>query len=329
MAVLRASDGFDGTGNATGPLTGNRDCTNAHCISQAGLRWCRLYSWRSMNGTGILADILPDRGRLAREIALMGAAALAMALLAPFGMDAMSFGARLFVWLVFAIGGYLCFRPVVAGGIALSGHTGLPLWLGLALATVLASFPTTLIVAGTLYGWQLGEMRLDRLAALYTNVVVVGGLFTALQVLLRRNSPVAEESVSPCDRDRGTAHADMEASPSLPVREEAPSPDPARLIFDKLPPALGENVLYLENEDHYLRVHTDRGDALILMRMGDAAEALRGIDGARVHRGWWVARRAVSGTTRQGRAIRLQLVDGREVPVARSMVEELRLAGWF
>lgn len=283
-----------------------------------------------MNGTGIQVN----KGRLAREIALMAIAALAMALLAPFGMDAMSFGTRLFVWLVFAIGGYLCFRPVVAGGLALSERTGLPQWLGLLLATLLASFPTTLIVAGTLNGWQLGEMRLDRLAALYTNVVVVGGLVTALQVLLRRNSPVAEENVSPsdedrADKDRGTPHADMEASPPLPVQEEAPSPDPARLLLDKLPPALGEDVLYLENEDHYLRVHTDRGDALILMRMGDAAEALRGIDGARVHRGWWVARRAVSGTIRQGRAIRLQLVDGREVPVARSMVEQLRGAGWF
>lgn len=282
-----------------------------------------------MNGTGILADILPDRGRLAREIALMAIAALAMALLAPFGMDAMSFGTRLFVWLVFAIGGYLCFRPVVAGGIALSERTGLPLWLGLALATVLAAFPTTLIVAGTLNGWRLGEMRVDRLAGLYPNVVVVGGLVTALQVLLRRNRIETDESVPVTDGDSGIPSIDAEATSPLRADGGASLPDPARLIFDKLPPVLGEDVLYLENEDHYLRVHTDRGDALILMRMGDAAEALRGIDGARVHRGWWVARRAVSGTTRQGRAIRLQLVDGREVPVARSMVEELRLAGWF
>lgn len=282
-----------------------------------------------MNGTGILADILPDRGRLAREIALMAVAALAMALLAPFGMDAMSFGTRLFVWLVFAIGGYLCFRPVVAGGIALSERTGLPLWLGLALATMLASFPTTLIVAGTLYGWQLGEMRLGRLAVLYSNVVLVGGIVTALQVLLRRNRSAAGERASPTHADHNTQPSGTVPSATSPAREEAPSPDPARLVFDKLPPALGEDVLYLENEDHYLRVHTDKGDALILMRMGDAAEALRGIDGARVHRGWWVARRAVSGTTREGRSIRLQLLDGREVPVARSMVDELRGAGWF
>lgn len=268
-----------------------------------------------MNGT----RIRKGTGKLLSELALMAGAALALALLAPFGMDAMSFTRRLFVWLIFAVGGYACFRPVLAGGMALSERTGMPRWIGIAVATFLASFPTTLIVGGTLYGWRLGEATLGGLARLYLQVLLVGALVTILEVLIARGTKAA---TTPADA------LDIVASEPVRAPEESEL-DPARLVLDKLPPALGADILYIENEDHYLRVHTARGNALVLMRLADAAEALRSRDGARVHRGWWVARSAVTGTVREGRAIRLTLVDGREAPVARSMVEELRTGGWL
>ena len=65
------------------------------------------------------------------------------------------------------------------------------------------------------------------------------------------------------------------------------------------------------------------------MRLRDAVEGLGAIEGRRVHRGWWVARRAVTGVGRRERNVLLRLSNGLEVPVARNEVPALRAAGWL
>ncbi len=85
----------------------------------------------------------------------------------------------------------------------------------------------------------------------------------------------------------------------------------------------------MEAEDHYLRVRTSGGDELILLRLSDAIAELEGVEGARTHRSWWVARAAVAGVRRgDGRAV-ITLPDGTEVPVSRSYAKVLRDAGWW
>jgi DNA-binding LytR/AlgR family response regulator len=82
-------------------------------------------------------------------------------------------------------------------------------------------------------------------------------------------------------------------------------------------------------EDHYVRVHTPHGSALLLMRMRDAVAELDGLPGALVHRSWWVAQGAVQGVRREGRNVRLQLAGGIEAPVARAQIAPLEAAGWL
>src|SRR5690606_15189181 len=68
------------------------------------------------------------------------------------------------------------------------------------------------------------------------------------------------------------------------------TPDPPRFLT-RLPHRLkGAAIRAVEAEDHYLRVHTDQGSDLILMRLSDAVKELEGLDGAQTHRSWWVAR---------------------------------------
>jgi len=116
----------------------------------------------------------------------------------------------------------------------------------------------------------------------------------------------------------------------LPVVSE-PAPAEAargnRRILDALPPERRGALLALAAEDHYLRVHTDRGQALILRRFGDALVDLAGLDGAQVHRGWWVARAAVAGSEREGERWVLILTNGLRVPVSRTYVLAARDAG--
>ena len=112
---------------------------------------------------------------------------------------------------------------------------------------------------------------------------------------------------------------------------KAASAVPARSgdLRDRLPARLGDRIVCLQMEDHYVRVHTDRGSELVLTPLKDALAGLPGVDGLQTHRSWWVARDAVAEVVRSGRNLRLRLVNGLETPVARSAVARLRDAGWL
>ncbi len=108
----------------------------------------------------------------------------------------------------------------------------------------------------------------------------------------------------------------------------AGSPPPR--FLDRMPPKLRGAALHaVEAEDHYLRLHTDRGSDLILMRLADAVAELEGLEGAQTHRSWWVAKQAVESARREnGRAV-LRLKSGVEAPVSRTYVKALRDEGWL
>jgi hypothetical protein len=110
----------------------------------------------------------------------------------------------------------------------------------------------------------------------------------------------------------------------------APEGAPPAKFLARLPAKLaGAELFAVEAQDHYLRLHTSKGEDLILMRLSDALAELQGLEGAQTHRSWWVARSAlVSAEKAEGRAV-LTLRNGIEAPVSRSYARLLREAGWF
>jgi len=92
-----------------------------------------------------------------------------------------------------------------------------------------------------------------------------------------------------------------------------------------LPDDLGRDLILLQAQDHYLRVETAKGEALIRARLQDAAEALAG-HGVRVHRSWWVARDAVVALKWKNAAPVVVLKTGQEVPVGRTYRRSARRA---
>lgn len=98
---------------------------------------------------------------------------------------------------------------------------------------------------------------------------------------------------------------------------------------ERLPYRIGRTVRCLQVEDHYVRVHTSQGSALVLMSLTQAIAGLEDIEGAQTHRSWWVARDAVVGVVEDGRNTRLRLVGGLEPPVSRARVGALRDKGWL
>jgi LytTr DNA-binding domain len=112
--------------------------------------------------------------------------------------------------------------------------------------------------------------------------------------------------------------------------ETAVEPKVGRALTDKLPVRLrSADILALQSEDHYLRVHTGRGDALILMRLSDAIAAVEGLAGAQTHRSWWVARAAIHHARKSGGRAVLTLTNEIEAPVSRSFYPDLRDRGWI
>ena len=111
---------------------------------------------------------------------------------------------------------------------------------------------------------------------------------------------------------------------AAPVAQPAAAPQYPPEFVSKLPAALRRDILALEAEDHYVRVHTLHGSALILMRLADAAAVIDARLGLRVHRSWWVAKDGVRAVERtSGRAI-ARLVDDTAVPISRRHLSAAR-----
>jgi hypothetical protein len=79
----------------------------------------------------------------------------------------------------------------------------------------------------------------------------------------------------------------------------------------------GARIEALEAEDHYVRVYTTQGEALLRMRFGDAVAMVAHLDGIRPHRSWWVARDAAASLSRDGSRATLTLLNGLRIPISR------------
>ena len=250
--------------------------------------------------------------KLAVDLSVMTVLGVLMAIIGPFGSFEQPLATRLAVWLGLAYAGYAVYAPL---GILVDRYhrlLDLPragLWIA---GVLVATIPMAAIVwsLNGLYG-PLSAPSPETALAHYLNVLVVGGAVTVLFNVLGRGETATDkmEDAEPRD-DRAIARPEIR-------------------FLDRLPPALGTELLALEMEDHYVRAHTPLGSELVLLRMRDAVAELEGLDGAQVHRSWWVARGAVEDVRREGRNVRLVLEHGLEAPVSRANVQVLKDAGWF
>ncbi|MBB4838166.1 hypothetical protein HNP52_001217 [Sphingomonas kyeonggiensis] len=235
---------------------------------------------------------------------------LVLALIGPFGSFAAPFGLRLLYWLAMSYAGYFLYFPAMTAANHFAPKLDLPEWSLWAAASVLVSLPMSVVVWAANLIWHPARWpTLEQWIAHYFNVAVLGGLVCALFWFTRKRRMAGAEP--------GPVQTAPTGEPGLP-----------RLV-ERLPPHLRAAPIALEMEDHYVRVHTQHGSTLLLMRMRDAVAELDGMPGALVHRSWWVAREAVTGTRRDGRNVRLLLTGGIEAPVARAQAPGLEAAGWF
>jgi len=96
-------------------------------------------------------------------------------------------------------------------------------------------------------------------------------------------------------------------------------------FLKRLPLKYHEADLYaVSSEDHYLRVYTNIGEELILMRLADALKELSETKGLQVHRSWWVHEASVLGYRTEGGRRFLTLKQDLKVPVSRSYIKQVQ-----
>lgn len=171
------------------------------------------------------------------------------------------------------------------------------------IAAVLVAFPVTaslVIFVGILGHW----MPVQTIPIQYLYVLAVCIVLTLLGVLIGR-ATAAPEAVESANRQH-----------------------PVETFLERLPIKYrGAELWAISSEDHYLRIHTDRGEELILMRLADAIRELSGANGLQTHRSWWVAKDGIADTKRDNGKLVLVLKSGTEAPVSRTFLSQARSAG--
>jgi len=243
----------------------------------------------------------------------VGVVALLLALLGPYGtFISMPFGLRLVYWSAAALIIALLVRASMWAILRGLLPASWPILAKRTAAAALAALPGAFLV-GRLHDLMThGDAHTAPFGLIYAYTIIPTVLATL--VLTRRQAPVAVPQPPP------------------EVTAPAPAPDAAAtaqaFVARAVPRLGGGRLLALEAEDHYLRIHTDRGSDLVLMRLRDAVAELAGVPGLQVHRSFWVAEAGVAQVVRRGQSWQVVVQGGLAVPVSRNYGASLRAAGW-
>jgi hypothetical protein len=246
--------------------------------------------------------------RLLLQLAASAGLGVFFAITGPFGTyGELGAGARYAYWIGLVLVGFI--------NIALCEHALARFWPGcrqgwrIALVTLLSALPTTFAVA-----WAESLLRLGRPVPLSV-MPRVYGCVALVQLLMLLVVTRLQPSLP-------SGHGRPPAEPIAPTQ-----PDTAPFL-SRVPSHLGQELLAVNAEDHYLRVITASGSGLILMRMADALRELDAHAGLQVHRSWWVAREAVRAIRRDNGKTILELSNGQQVPVSRTYLAAVRSAAF-
>lgn len=188
-----------------------------------------------------------------------------------------------------------------------------------ALAGLTAGLPVTAIVVLLNKAIFNDATATGEILTLYVNCSLIATAITALFGLIDSGQPAAEVASPP----QSLLPADAEEAASTPRAPAKPRPK----LSDRLPPNLRDGVTYLSMQDHYVEVHTEKGNTLVLMRLADAIMEMEGVPGLQIHRSHWVALDAVAGCLRKDGRLFLRMTDDKLLPVSRSSLDAVRAAG--
>jgi hypothetical protein len=122
-------------------------------------------------------------------------------------------------------------------------------------------------------------------------------------------------SMTPGVEQAGAASVTSAPAVMIPAR-------PAFLAGSRIP--VGAAICAIKAEEHYIQIWSDNHTDMVRYRFRDALQDLAAMDGAQIHRSWWINWDCVNGGRPRGRSMILTLRNGLVVPVSLAHVSEAR-----
>lgn len=257
--------------------------------------------------------------RFRRTFGVALAAGVVLAVISPLRTDLIGFFPRLAYWEIIMLSGASLSIGATETMLRWGRLRSQP-WIEVPATTLLISLPLTFIVIAasrSFYGTE--GAGFGRFLAFY------GMTFTICLAVHSSVFLAGRTRINP------SITADLGDTPLATAPSEMGNEHRSSIFSRRLPSAYQQlAILALQAEDHFLRVHFESGqNVLIRARLSDAVHERPEQDGARTHRSWWVSRAAITKVTKvQGRTS-LTLRNGLEVPVSRSSYRDLSAMDWF
>lgn len=258
----------------------------------------------------------------AGDLFVAGAFGLLLGFLRPFGTDQFPPLLAYGYWLTICVLGYVVYAPTLHFIDRFASRSIHVHWHRVALGTALASLLlAALVPVVTHIYFDQPKPWLQQTITAVPQTLVIGGVITLLAFtrdkLHSQKEQLVESEMAIEDHQKRLSELD-EKSQSAGEEE----------LMRQIPLEKRGKLLCLEMDDHYLKVHTDQGVHLLLMRFKDALNLLADFPGLQTHRSWWVADQAVVSVTRVDRKQYLVLSNGVKVPVSRTYSAKIREKAW-
>ncbi|MEP1386115.1 MAG: LytTR family DNA-binding domain-containing protein [Paraglaciecola sp.] len=261
------------------------------------------YSW----GRSVLYRLL--------LVAIIG---VCIGLLAPFGMHYLPMHISIIYWVSTCLVGYLVYQPIIVLFDKLLEKVLSKSWYRIAIATCVASVLMSLVTI--IINWMFFDDPINvskQFMFTFPKCLLIGGIITFITMIREHNleqkqkliesKQELEEKLQASDVLINKAHEDF--MKGIPIEKRG-------------------KLLCLEMSDHYVKVHTDKGHHMMLMRFKDAIQNLESYPGLQTHRSWWVAKDAVIKVEKVNRKQQLILINELVIPVSRTYQSYLSETGF-
>ncbi|HZC15968.1 MAG TPA: DNA-binding response regulator, partial [Caulobacteraceae bacterium] len=179
----------------------------------------------------------------AKDLAIATAVGVFFGIIGPFGSFlGGTIEIRVAYWVANMWIGFVMLTTIVRLAIRVAAPLDLPIWFALALGVAIGVVPLSIVLAYfSAMVWPPNHGHLTPLFNQYGQVLAISEPFAFGYYFLL---------------DRGWTGAVRGARPVAPDAIDAPPPAGTGAGFlDRLPPRLGRDLLCLQMEDHYVRVH--------------------------------------------------------------------------
>lgn len=254
-----------------------------------------------------------------QDIIVLVVISLFIGFLAPFGMTDLPWISSVGFWFLVCFIGYLIYRPLLGSGTQVVNKYINNIWVSAGLCLLLASGLMAFVVPLVVILYFNIEISYQaQYWSIFEKSLVIGGVISAVSTY---KSHVNKQKLQLTEIKNQQAQSKEQLDAVTKSQQNK---------FMSLLPVDKRGELYcLEMDDHYVKVYTDKGHHMLLMRFKDALGLLEDFDGLQTHRSWWVSKQAVKSVLKEQRKTTLVLINQLEVPVSRTYSEAVKQADLF